>query len=181
MSNPKGSRLSWSVGDLAMVPLHGVCTIRSFLQETILGTECQMVELSPEFSSTTVKIPTASLESRGVRRLLSAEDLEGLLQRVPGIAVELPTGPPHKRLAGWVTRLRAEGPGIRHRILRELSALHSHVGKLSSEERDLQDRLVQSLRREMELALRLSPSAARRRLNRALSLTQVPEVASKQA
>lgn len=152
-----------------MVPLHGICTIRSFLQETILGQECRMAELSPEFSSTTVKIPEASLQSRGVRRLRSAEELEALLKQVSELPVEPPTAPPHKRLAAWVTRLRAEGPGVRHRILRELAALQSRVGKLSPDERDLQDRLGLSLRREMELAMGISPSAARRRLNRALA------------
>lgn len=76
-----------STGDYVMYGAAGVCRIAAFEEKVFDGIhKSEYCRLKPVFSSNSVYyIPSASLEQR-VRTLITREELDGIIQRMPSIS-----------------------------------------------------------------------------------------------
>lgn len=78
----------FSIGDLIVHPMHGAGVIDDIVREKVAGALQEYYVFKMPMGGLILKIPTANAHVIGVRGILSREEVESLLDAIPGIPVE---------------------------------------------------------------------------------------------
>lgn len=78
----------FSIGDLIVHPMHGAGVIDDIVREKVAGALQEYYVFKMPMGGLILKIPTANAHVIGVRGILSREQVESLMDAIPGIPVE---------------------------------------------------------------------------------------------
>ena len=79
----------FSIGDKVVHPLHGAGIIESITQERLAGKLGQYYVFRMPTGGLTLKIPTENYGAVGLRSLLSGDEMEQLLRKIPHLDSEM--------------------------------------------------------------------------------------------
>ena len=77
-----GGDVAFDVGDKVIYPNHGLGVIEAIEDKTIMGTTCGFYQLRMVSSDTTVLVPVENIESVGLRRAVSDDEIVRLYRRL---------------------------------------------------------------------------------------------------
>lgn len=162
------STLVLELGDMASVPLSGVCEVTQIQETELLGQRQRLYVLEVPHRNYTLKVPESGLDKSGLRPLMAADTLERILDDPIEVEVAVEEDE-HILLREWTEQLREGEPGVRYRILAQMWALKKKKGKLGKNLRKLMKTVRENLRDEIEHVLEMNPSSAGRKVNSLLA------------
>ena len=74
--------MAFDVGDKVIYPNHGLGVVEAIEDKTIMGTTCGFYQLRMVSSDTTVLVPVENIESVGLRRAVSDDEIVRLYRRL---------------------------------------------------------------------------------------------------
>jgi len=74
--------VAFEVGDKVIYPNHGLGVVETIEEKTIMGTTCGFYMLRMISSDTTVLVPVGNIESVGLRRAVSDDEIDPLYRRL---------------------------------------------------------------------------------------------------
>ena len=77
-----GGNVAFDVGDKVIYPNHGLGVVEAIEDKTIMGTTCGFYQLRMVSSDTTVLVPVENIESVGLRRAVSDDEIDRLYRRL---------------------------------------------------------------------------------------------------
>ena len=77
-----GGDVVFEVGDKVIYPNHGLGVVEAIEDKTIMGTTCGFYQLRMVSSDTTVLVPVGNIESVGLRRAVSDDEIDRLYRRL---------------------------------------------------------------------------------------------------
>ncbi|MBX3171056.1 MAG: hypothetical protein KF760_26850 [Candidatus Eremiobacteraeota bacterium] len=157
----------YETGTVVYEPFLGCCTVVASTQETILGVEQMFYQLQPAQGSAVVKVPARQMAARGIRPLMTIDQMELVLQReseVPAPAQETYA----QRLRRWTEQLRSGQHQGALGMLREFHSLLSGGARLSPKESEMHETVQRTTLQEIAAVMQISPGKASARLNEAL-------------
>ena len=77
-----GGDVAFDVGDKVIYPNHGLGVVEAIEDKTIMGTTCGFYQLRMVSSDTTVLVPVENIESVGLRRAVSDDEIDRLYRRL---------------------------------------------------------------------------------------------------
>ncbi|HJO18054.1 MAG: CarD family transcriptional regulator [Vicinamibacterales bacterium] len=77
-----GGDVAFDVGDKVIYPNHGLGVVEAIEDKTIMGTTCGFYQLRMVSSDTTVLVPVGNIESVGLRRAVSDDEIDRLYRRL---------------------------------------------------------------------------------------------------
>lgn len=167
--------MQFTQGQLVIHPHHGPATVQSTMTRTIGGTERGYVELLVHRSNLTVSVPADTAEEIGIRPVLSAEQLEEILD-----VLQAPSGPFEKqwsrRMKDQQERLLLGDLKVTAAVVRDLLRRDLESG-LSPAEKELLKNARRPLLGEFVEAFALSDEAADDLLVAAVTGQDVPRPA----
>ena len=78
----------FSIGDLVVHPMHGAGVIDDIVRERVAGTTKEYYVFKMPMGGLILKIPTENSQVIGIRKVISKEEADELLNEIPSIAVE---------------------------------------------------------------------------------------------
>ena len=78
----------FSIGDLVVHPMHGAGVIDDIVRERVAGTTKEYYVFKMPMGGLILKIPTENSQVIGIRKVISKEEADELLNEIPAIAVE---------------------------------------------------------------------------------------------
>ncbi len=159
----------YQVGDKIVHPMHGAGVIERIVEEKISGKLVPFYVFKMPISGLTLKIPTANSEMIGIRAVSSAEAIEAVIARIPGLGVDM--------TANWNHRYRENMERIKSGDLLEVAGVikalmhRDNERGLSNGERKMLHSAKQILISEIVLAESVEYPAAEERVN-AVMLTK---------
>ncbi len=156
----------FQIGDKVVHPMHGAGVIESITREKIGGKLTQFYVFKMPISGLTLKIPTENTAAIGVRAIRSADEIEGVIARIPQLGVDM--------TANWNHRYRENMDRLKSGDLNEVSAvikalMHRDSERgLSNGERKMLHIAKQILVSEIVLAEGVEYPAAESRVNAAM-------------
>ena len=157
----------FSIGDLVVHPMHGAGVIDDIVRERVAGTTKEYYVFKMPMGGLILKIPTENSQVIGIRKVISKEEADELLNEIPSIAVE------HN--ANWNKRYQENLLRLKSGDLREVA----HVVKglmrrdtlrgLSTGERKMLHSAKQIMISELVLVLGSDYKSVEGRLDRAMS------------
>lgn len=153
----------YQIGDKIVHPMHGAGVIESIVEEKISGKLTRFYVFKMPISGLTLKIPTANTEAIGIRRILSAEEIEAVILKIPELGVDM--------IANWNHRYRENMERIKSGDLMEVSGVikalmhRDNERGLSNGERKMLHSAKQILISEIVLSEGLEYSDAEARIN----------------
>ena len=105
----------YQVGDKIVHPMHGAGVIESVVEEKISGKLVQFYVFKMPISGLTLKIPTANTELIGIRNILSAGEIEAVIEKIPTLSIDM--------TANWNHRYRENMERIKSGDLIEVSGV----------------------------------------------------------
>jgi CarD family transcriptional regulator len=153
----------YQIGDKIVHPMHGAGVIESIVEEKISGKLTQFYVFKMPISGLTLKIPTAITDAIGIRKILSAEEIEAVILKIPELGVDM--------IANWNHRYRENMERIKSGDLLEVSGVikalmhRDYERGLSNGERKMLHSAKQILISEIVLSEGLEYSDAEARIN----------------
>jgi len=153
----------YQVGDKIVHPMHGAGVIESVVEEKISGKLVQFYVFKMPISGLTLKIPTANTELIGIRNILSAGEIEAVIEKIPTLSIDM--------TANWNHRYRENMERIKSGDLIEVSGvikalMHRDSERgLSNGERKMLHSAKQILISEIVLSEGVEYSEAEARIN----------------
>ena len=153
----------YQVGDKIVHPMHGAGVIESVVEEKISGKLVQFYAFKMPISGLTLKIPTANTELIGIRNILSAGEIEAVIEKIPTLSIDM--------TANWNHRYRENMERIKSGDLIEVSGvikalMHRDSERgLSNGERKMLHSAKQILISEIVLSEGVEYSDAEARIN----------------
>ena len=153
----------YQVGDKIVHPMHGAGVIESVVEEKISGKLVQFYVFKMPISGLTLKIPTANTELIGIRNILSAGEIEAVIEKIPTLSIDM--------TANWNHRYRENMERIKSGDLLEVAGVikalmhRDSVRGLSNGERKMLHSAKQILISEIVLAESVEYAAAEERIN----------------
>ena len=74
--------MAFDIGDKVIYPNHGLGVVETIEEKTIMGTTCGFYTLRMISSDTTVLVPVENIESVGLRRAVSDDEIDRLYRRL---------------------------------------------------------------------------------------------------
>ncbi len=161
----------YQIGDKIVHPMHGAGVIESIVEEKIGGKQIPFYVFKMPISGLTLKIPVANSDMIGIRSVSSMEDIEGIIQKIPGLGIDM--------TANWNHRYRENMERIKSGDLLEVAGVikalmhRDNQRGLSNGERKMLHSAKQILISEIVLAESVEYPAAEARVN-AIMLTMEP-------
>ena len=155
------------IGDKVVHPMHGAGVIDDIVIRTVNGITRQYYSLKLPKSGMLVMIPTESIDTIGVRPVMSAEEAEAVLREIPALQVNM--------TANWNQRYRENVLRLKSGDLREVAAVVKGLTRreesrgLSTGERKMLHSAREILISELVLAGISSYEEVEERINQALS------------
>ena len=163
----------YQIGDRIVHPMHGAGVIDSIVEEKISGTLTRFYVFKMPISGLTLKIPVANSEMIGIRSVSSASDIESVMERIPGLSIDM--------TANWNHRYRENMERIKSGDLLEVAGvikalMHRDSERgLSNGERKMLHSAKQILISEIVLAESVEYVDAEARVNTAMQARVTPE------
>ncbi|MBS2036865.1 hypothetical protein JST97_17875 [bacterium] len=157
---------SYAPGSVVYEPFLGLCTVVSCNLETMLGCQQLFYEIRPRQGAAVVKVPAAQMATRGIRPLMSAQQIEETLNRAQTSQWEETEENYSLRLRRWNQLLRSEQKSGGYDFLSEWHHLVAHGVRLTTQETELHGKIQRSLLQEIAQVLQISPNKASLRLSR---------------
>ncbi|MFN8610871.1 MAG: CarD family transcriptional regulator [Vulcanimicrobiota bacterium] len=155
---------SYEVGSLVFEPFLGLCTVINWMEETVLGVHQSFYELQPGQGNARVKVPASQMPSRGIRTLMSAEQLETILTTTPSANAsddgEIP------RQHRWTRLVRSEQRLGAYEFLQEWRNLESSGANFNSKESEMREKIQKTVVQEIARVFQISLGKASLRLSR---------------
>eukprot|EP01012_Entosiphon_sulcatum_P066131 TRINITY_DN95222_c0_g1_i1.p1 TRINITY_DN95222_c0_g1~~TRINITY_DN95222_c0_g1_i1.p1 ORF type:complete len:189 (-),score=31.17 TRINITY_DN95222_c0_g1_i1:1002-1484(-) len=152
-------------------PFLGLCTVVGSSEETMLGVQQIFFELKPLHGTAKVKVPALQMVSRGIRPLMSAEQLEVELE-ADG-QVEDPGRETYaQRLKRWTQLLRSGRTASAYDFLREWQKLSELGTRFSPKETEMYENVQRVIVQEISEVLQISSGKASSRLIQRKEKTQ---------
>ncbi len=155
--------IAFKVGDKAVHPAHGVGEVTSIESRSIAGTSKNFYVLKIVEAGIKIMIPTDSVETVGLRTVISRKEAELVLAELRLDEVAVDSQPWNRRYREYMEMLNSGSPLKVAKVLRDLSRLKTDKD-LSYGERRLLDRARSLLVRELALAKRVSESSVDREI-----------------
>ena len=155
--------MAYQVGDKIVHPMHGAGVIESIVDERISGKSVQFYVFRMPISGLTLKIPTSNSDMIGIRPVLSADSVEGVIARIPSLGVDM--------TANWNHRYRENMERIKSGDLLEVAGVikalmhRDNERGLSNGERKMLHSAKQILISEIVLAENAAYSDVETRVN----------------
>jgi CarD family transcriptional regulator len=105
----------YQIGDKIVHPMHGAGVIENIVEEKISGKLTQFYVFKMPISGLTLKIPTANTQIIGIRDILSADAIESVVDRIPGLSIDM--------TANWNHRYRENMERIKSGDLMEVAGV----------------------------------------------------------
>lgn len=156
---------SFELGSVVYEPFLGLCRVMNSSQETMLGVEQLFYELQPRQGSAVIKVPAAQMSARGIRPLMSAEQIEGVLTKEQEGPAEGDPETGSERLRRWTQLLRSEQRAGAYEFVREWHKLAAQGVRFNSQESEMQVKIQRNLVQEMAQVFQISSGRAVIRLN----------------
>jgi CarD family transcriptional regulator len=157
----------FNIGDKIVYPMHGAGIIDAIEVREILGEWHRYYVMQMPIGDMKVMIPMASVESLGIRGVISAEEAEDVFKVLQAECTKMPQN--------WNHRFRANREKIRTGNIYEVAevvrnlASHEREKGLSTGERKMLENARQILISELVLAKNCSEQDIERELNRVLA------------
>ena len=164
----------YQVGDKIVHPMHGAGVIESVVEERIAGKSVQFYVFKMPISGLTLKIPTANSELIGIRSVVSEDEIEEMIGRIPSLGVDM--------TANWNHRYRENMERIKSGDLIEVAGvikalMHRDSQRgLSNGERKMLHSAKQILISEIVLAESVDYPDAEARINTVMLTKESAEV-----
>lgn len=158
-------------GSVVYEPFLGCCTVVASTQETILGVEQEFYQLQPTQGSSVVKVPAKQMAARGIRPLMTSDQMELVLQaesETPALAQETYA----QRLRRWTEQLRSGQHHGAMGMLREFNTLLSDGARLSPKESEMHDTVQRTTLQEISTVMQISQGKASVKLSEALGVVK---------
>ena len=156
------------VGDKVAHPMHGAGIIDKIVTETVAGTKQDYYVFRMPVGGLTLKIPTASGESSGLRGIWENSRIQQLMQDLSGLEVQRFTGSWNQRYRENMEKLKSGDLYEVARVIKGLLHRESERG-LSTGERKMLRTAKQILISEMALSTGEEYSALERQVSQAVS------------
>jgi len=157
--------MPFSAGQTIVHPVHGPMTIRELKTRTVKGAGVEYLELEVVGGGLRISVPVEKAAEVGLRALLSAAEIDALLE-----VIRMPAGPVEKqwsrRIKAYHERLTLGTPEAKAGVFRDIvrsSGAEPHAGA----ERDILREVRASLGAELALALGIDEDEARSMLDAA--------------
>lgn len=161
MVSPK---VAYELGSMVYEPFLGLCTVVGSTEETMLGVQQMFFELKPLQGTAMVKVPALQMVSRGIRPLMSAEQLEVELE-AEGPPWEDPGRETYaQRLKRWTQLLRSGRTASAYDFLREWQKLSELGTRFSPKETEMHENVQRVMVQEISEVLQISSGKASSRL-----------------
>ena len=160
----------YQVGDKIVHPMHGAGVIEQITEEKINGKLVQFYVFRMPISGLTLKIPTKNTEVIGIRDVLSEDDIEAVINRIPELGVDM--------IANWNHRYRENMERIKSGDLMEVSGvinalMHRDSERgLSNGERKMLHSAKQILISELVLSEGMEYTDAEARINAVMMMKE---------
>ena len=157
----------FSIGDLVVHPMHGAGVIDDIVRERVAGTTKEYYVFKMPMGGLILKIPTENSQVIGIRKVISKEEADELLNEIPAIAVE------HN--ANWNKRYQENLLRLKSGDLREVAQVVKGLMRrdtlrgLSTGERKMLHSAKQIMISELVLVLGSDYKSVEGRLDRAMS------------
>lgn len=156
------------VGDKVAHPMHGAGIIDKIVTETVAGAKQDYYVFRMPVGGLTLKIPTASGESSGLRGIWENSRIQQLMQDLSGLEVQRFTGSWNQRYRENMEKLKSGDLYEVARVIKGLLHRESERG-LSTGERKMLRTAKQILISEMALSTGEEYSALERQVSQAVS------------
>jgi RNA polymerase-interacting CarD/CdnL/TRCF family regulator len=156
---------SFELGSVVYEPFLGLCRVISSSPETMLGVEQLFYELQPRQGSAVIKVPAAQMSARGIRPLMSVEQIEGVLTSEQESAPEGDPETGSERLRRWTQLLRSEQKAGAYEFVREWHHLAAQGVRFNSQESEMHVKIQRNLVQEMAQVFQISSGKAVVKLN----------------
>ncbi|MFN8612079.1 MAG: hypothetical protein U0931_31330 [Vulcanimicrobiota bacterium] len=160
------SAVGYELGSLVYEPFLGLCQVTNLCQETMLGVQQDFYELTPRQGNAVVKVPALQMGSRGIRALLTPQQIEEALETQPEVAPSPEQETYAQRLRRWTSALRSGEVGIGYVFLREWSEMSTRGVRFSTKETEMHENVIRTLTEEISEVLQISSGKASSRLTR---------------
>ena len=153
----------YQIGDRIVHPMHGAGVIESIVEEKISGQLVRFYVFKMPISGLTLKIPIANSEMIGIRAISSADEIETVIGKIPGLSIDM--------TANWNHRYRENMERLKSGDLLEVAGVikalmhRDNERGLSNGERKMLHSAKQILISEVVLAESVEYSAAEARVN----------------
>lgn len=136
----------------------------------MLGVQQVFYQLEPRQGSAKVKVPASQMASRGIRPLLSPQQIEGLLGPAEQSAGESQQETYSERVRRWKGLLRSGNETSSYDFLREWHGLAAQGVNFSPKESEMYQNVQRSLTQEVAQVLGLSTGRASARLTQGMEV-----------
>ncbi len=141
----------FQIGDKIAYPMHGAGTIQGVENRCILGEEHKYYVLELSIGNVEVLVPTANIESIGVRYVVSAKEADEVIRRFGEVEEEQEDGNWNKRYREHIALLREGNLSNVARIVK-LLLLKDRKKSLSNAERKMLNHAKSALISELGLS-----------------------------
>ena len=162
MSTPNAT---FEPGSVVFEPFLGLCRVTHSSQETMLGVEQLFYQLQPRQGSAVVKVPASQMVSRGIRPLLTVDQIETKLSADSEHLPQDDSETRSQRLHRWTRMVRSEQDSGSYEFLREWHQLLTQGARFGAQENEMYGKIHRSLSQEISDVLQISSGRATSKLN----------------
>ncbi|MBN9415271.1 hypothetical protein ABS71_05500 [bacterium SCN 62-11] len=152
-------------GTLVYEPFLGLCQITNSSRETMLGVEQLFYEMQPRQGTAVVKVPAGQMTSRGIRPLMTTDEIEKALHTNSPSAPTTSNETYPQRIKRWTALLRSKQNFGGYEFLLEWQQLSTQGVRLSAQESELHGKIQRSLAQEIAEVLQISAESAAGKIN----------------
>lgn len=170
---------TFELGSMVYDPFLGVCTVMNSSEETVMGIRQVFCELKPRENAATIKVPASQMRARGIRPLLTPEQIENALGERESATLGEPGQETYsQRLRRWTTQLRSSEELSGYHFLREWHQLTASGVRLTAKETQMCENVQRVVVQEIAQVLQISTARAGTHLNQGLDAPE-PDPAKK--
>jgi CarD family transcriptional regulator len=162
--------MSFSVGDKAVHPAHGVAEITQ-IEERLIGSDkidFYILRLV-NGKAGTIRVATNAVDRVGLRQVMSRRAAKTVLDELKKDEMAVTSQPWNRRYREYTKMLKSGSPIKVAKVLRDLSKVRAEKGELSYGEKKLMEQARQLLITEMALARRVREETIERDIDKILN------------
>lgn len=161
--------MNFKVGDLAVYPAHGVCTVQAIETRSISGGKKEMFfVLRILDTGVTIMVPRNNLDQVGLRRIMDAKTVSSIYKILKSRDGRVDNQPWNRRYRQYMDKLKSGSPFEIAEVLRNLLLLKGEK-VLSFGERKMLDTARSLLVKEISIAKSVTEDAVEADLRRFLN------------
>lgn len=161
-----GKQLKYEVGDYVVYPAHGVGRVLSIEEQEIAGFKLEVLVIEFEKEKMIMRIPTAKVESAGLRSLCSRKEMQEALKTLKGRS-RVKRTMWSRRAQEYEAKINSGNPISIAEVLRDL---HRNAGQpdQSYSERQIYQAALERLTRELAAVEKIDEDKAQKKVESVL-------------